>query len=44
MTGSRSFASHARHVLTENPVTLLAGVLFALLVVLAVAGPWICLL
>ena len=41
MTGTRSFASHARHVLTENPVTLLAGVLFALLVVLAVAGPWI---
>lgn len=41
MNAPRSFASHARHVLTENPVTLFAALLFALLVVLAVAGPWI---
>jgi peptide/nickel transport system permease protein len=39
MNAPRSFAAHARHVLTENPVTLLAAVLFALLVVLAIAGP-----
>jgi peptide/nickel transport system permease protein len=41
MNAPRSFASHARHVLTENPVTLFAALLFALLVVLAIAGPWI---
>lgn len=41
MNAPRSFASHARHVLTENPVTLSAALLFALLVVLAIAGPWI---
>ena len=41
MNAPRSFASHASHVLTENPVTLFAALLFALLVVLAIAGPWI---
>jgi peptide/nickel transport system permease protein len=41
MNAPRSFAAHARHVLTENPVTLFAALLFALLVVLAIAGPWI---
>ncbi len=32
---------HARHVLSENPVTLLAAGLFAMLVMLALFGPWI---
>ncbi len=32
---------HVRHVLADNPVTLLAAALFALIVVLAIAGPWI---
>ncbi|MBM3408398.1 MAG: ABC transporter permease [Betaproteobacteria bacterium] len=41
MSAPRSFWSHARHVLTENPVTLFAALLFAALVVLAIAGPWI---
>jgi peptide/nickel transport system permease protein len=39
MSAPRSGVAHARHVLTENPVTLLAALLFALLVVLASAGP-----
>jgi peptide/nickel transport system permease protein len=39
MSGSRSFLSHARHVLTDNPVTLLAVSLFLVLVFLALAGP-----
>ena len=39
MSAPRSLAAHARHVLTENPVTLFAALLFALLVVLAIAGP-----
>jgi len=41
MSAPRSFWSHARHVPTENPVTLFAALLFAGLVVLAIAGPWI---
>lgn len=41
MSAPRSFWAHARHVLTENPVTLFAALLFAALVVLAIAGPWI---
>lgn len=32
---------HARHVLADNPVTLLATALFALFVLLALVGPWI---
>ncbi|MFM8509403.1 MAG: ABC transporter permease, partial [Betaproteobacteria bacterium] len=36
-----SWWSHARHVLGENPVTLMAALLFALLVVLALIGPFI---
>ncbi|MCZ8112585.1 MAG: ABC transporter permease [Betaproteobacteria bacterium] len=32
---------HARHVLAENPVTLLAAGLFAMFVMLALFGPWI---
>jgi len=39
MSAPRSWAAHARHVFTENPVTLFAALLFALLVVLAIAGP-----
>lgn len=39
MSAPRSVAAHARHVLTENPVTLFAALLFALLVLLAIAGP-----
>ena len=33
--------SHARHVLTDNPVTLAASLMFGLLVLLALIGPWI---
>jgi peptide/nickel transport system permease protein len=32
---------HVRHVLSENPVTLLAAGLFAMFVLLALFGPWI---
>lgn len=32
---------HARHVLADNPVTLVAAGLFTLFVLLALAGPWI---
>jgi peptide/nickel transport system permease protein len=32
---------HVRHVLSENPVTLLAAGLFAMFVMLALFGPWI---
>ena len=31
---------HARHVLSENPVTLAATLLFALFVLTAIVGPW----
>ena len=41
MSAPRPFLAHARHVLGENPVTMVAVALFALLVVLAIAGPWI---
>jgi peptide/nickel transport system permease protein len=33
--------AHARHVLADNPVTLLAAALFAMLVLLALIGPWV---
>jgi|GEM_PF-6481802 len=32
---------HVRHVLASNPVSLLAFVLFVLIVVVALLGPWI---
>lgn len=35
----RAFFSHARHVMTDNPVTLLALMLFLLFVFTALAGP-----
>ena len=38
---SSSTWSHARHVLSENPVTLLAAVLCAAFVLLALIGPYI---
>jgi peptide/nickel transport system permease protein len=38
---SNSMAAHVRHVLSDNPVTLGASALFALLVLLALFGPWI---
>ena len=37
----KSFGKHFRYVLTENPVTLVSGLLFLLLVILALFGPWI---
>lgn len=37
----KTFWSHARYVLSDNPVTLLAAGLFALFVLLAIVGPWI---
>jgi peptide/nickel transport system permease protein len=36
-----STLQHARHVLADNPVTLVATGLFTLFVLLALAGPWI---
>ncbi len=36
-----STASHIRHVLSENPVTLLAALMFAAFVLMALFGPWI---
>lgn len=40
-TRARTFWSHARYVLSDNPVTLLAAGLFAVFVLLALVGPWI---
>ena len=37
----KNFWTHARYVLSDNPFTLVAAVLFALLVLLALVGPWI---
>jgi peptide/nickel transport system permease protein len=37
----KTFWSHARYVLSDNPFTLVAAVLFTLFVLLAVVGPWI---
>ncbi|MFO1328365.1 MAG: ABC transporter permease [Rubrivivax sp.] len=36
-----STRAHIRHVLSENPVTLVAAALFGLFVLLALVGPWI---
>jgi peptide/nickel transport system permease protein len=36
-----STRAHIRHVLSDNPVTLLAAALFGLFVLLALVGPWI---
>ncbi|MBI5280009.1 MAG: ABC transporter permease [Burkholderiales bacterium] len=36
-----SFWTHARYVLSDNPFTLVAAILFALFVLLAIVGPWI---
>ena len=38
---SSSTLGHVRHVLAENPVTLLAAAMFAMFVLLALVGPWI---
>ena len=38
---SGSTTSHIRHVLSENPVTLVAAGLFSLFVLLALVGPWV---
>ena len=37
----KNFWMHARYVLSDNPFTLVAACLFALLVLLALVGPWI---
>lgn len=36
-----STSAHIRHVLAENPVTLVAAALFGLFVLMALVGPWI---
>ena len=41
MSASTSTTSHIRHVLSENPVTLVAAALFGLFVLLALVGPWV---
>ena len=33
--------AHARHVLSENPVTLIATALFVMFLLLALVGPWV---
>lgn len=35
------FLKHLRYVLTENPVTLIAGILFLGIVLIALFGPWL---
>ena len=37
----KNFWTHARYVLSDDPFTLVAACLFALLVLLALVGPWI---
>ena len=37
----KTFWSHARYVLSDNPFTLVAVVLFAAFVLIAIAGRWI---
>jgi peptide/nickel transport system permease protein len=37
----KTFWSHARYVLSDNPFTLVAACMFALFVLLALIGPWI---
>ncbi len=39
--GSNSTWAHVRHVLADNPVTLVAAAMFAMLVLLALVGPYI---
>jgi peptide/nickel transport system permease protein len=36
-----SFFAHTRHVLAENPVTLMASGLFLVFVLMALFGPWL---
>ncbi|MGE4241606.1 ABC transporter permease [Ramlibacter sp.] len=37
----KTFWTHAKYVLSDNPFTLVAATLFALFVLLAIVGPWI---
>ncbi|HYF19211.1 MAG TPA: ABC transporter permease, partial [Ramlibacter sp.] len=37
----KSFWSHAAYVLSDNPFTLVAAVLFAVFVLMAIVGPWV---
>jgi peptide/nickel transport system permease protein len=37
----QNFWSHAKYVLSDNPFTLVAAILFTMFVLLAVIGPWI---
>ena len=39
--GRTTFWSHARYVLSDNPFTLVAVVLFSAFVFIAIAGRWI---
>lgn len=39
LSSVKNFARHARYVMTENPVTALAALLFLFIVIAAVAGP-----
>jgi peptide/nickel transport system permease protein len=40
-TPRKTFWTHARYVLSDNPFTLVAAVLFSLYVLLALIGPWV---
>ena len=40
-TAANGTWKHVRHVLGENPVTMLAAALFSLFLLLALVGPWI---
>jgi peptide/nickel transport system permease protein len=41
VAGGKSFWAHARYVLSDNPFTLVAAILFALFILVACVGPWI---
>ncbi len=41
IASDKSFWSHARYALSDNPFTLIAAVLFALFILVALIGPWI---
>jgi peptide/nickel transport system permease protein len=41
VASDKNFWSHARYVLSDNPFTMVAAVLFAMFIVVAFIGPWI---
>ena len=41
VASDKNFWSHARYVLSDNPFTMVAAVLFAMFILVAIIGPWI---